>query len=202
MKESGQETKFPARPSLVFRLVRRGRCLHRPDKSIRFYGNLRRIRWCPMGRCGHQPLRVGFEDSVGKRGTLESIRNQRTLRDQTFGVRCFSFLRRWAKVVHWDLPKYGQTETEDTMKWKTKRKAVPAERDVPRALSANRELFPQKSSPGFPGEAKSQCLARKKARFKSTSVWMPSTRPSLQYCQIWKWNEKLGVSLYSASQNT
>lgn len=202
MKESGQETKFPARPSLIFRLVRKGRHPHRPGKSIRFYGNLRRIRWCPMGRCGHQPLRVGFEDSVGKRGTLESIRNQRTLRDQTFGVRCFSFLRRWAKVVHWDLPKYGQTETEDTMKWKTNRKAVPAERDVPRALSTNRELFPQKSSPGLPGEAKSQCLARKKARFKSTSVWMPSTRPSLQYCQIWKWNEKLGVSLYSASQNT
>ena len=161
-------------------------------------GNLRRIRWCPMGRCGHQPLRVGFEDSVGKRGTLESIRNQRTLRDHTFGVRCFSFLRRWSKrpVVHWDLPKYGQTETEDTMKWKTKRKAVPAERLVPRALSLSRK------SPRAPGEAKSQCLARKKARFKSTSVLMPSTRPSLQYCQIWKWNEKLGVSLYSASQNT
>ena len=149
MKESGQETKFPARPSLVFRLVRRGRRPHRPGKSIRFYGNLRRIRWCPMGRCGHQPLRVGFEDSVGKRGTLESIRNQQTLRDQTFSVRCFSFLRRWSKrpVVHWDLPKYGQTETEDTMKWKTKRKAVPAERLVPRALSLSR-----KSPPGFRGK--------------------------------------------------
>ena len=112
-------------------------------------GNLRRIRWCPMGRCGHQPLRVGFEDSVGKRGTLESIRNQRTLRDHTFGVRCFSFLRRWSKrpVVHWDLPKYGQTETEDTMKWKTKRKAVPAERLVPRALPY--ALFSILSCPPF-----------------------------------------------------
>ena len=159
-------------------------------------GNLRRIRWCPMGRCGHQPLRVGFEDSVGKRGTLESIRNQRTLRDHTFGVRCFSFLRRWSKrpVVHWDLPKYGQTETEDTMKWKT--------RQYPRNVSFRGHLVYQESPPGLPEEAKSQCLARKKARFKSTSVLMPSTRPSLQYCQIWKWNEKLGVSLYSASQNT
>ena len=45
----------------------------------------------------------------------KSNANQRTLRDQTFGVRCFSFLRRWAKVVHWDLPKYGQTE-KDTIK--------------------------------------------------------------------------------------
>ena len=79
---------------------------------------------------------------------MESIRNQRTLRDQTFDVRCFSFLRRWEKMVHWDLPKYGQTETEDTMKWKTKRKAVPAERLVPRALSLSRKF------PRAPGEAK------------------------------------------------
>ena len=46
---------------------------------------------------------------------IEKNAKRRTLRDQTFGVRCFSFLRRWAKVVHWDLPKYGQTE-KDTIK--------------------------------------------------------------------------------------
>lgn len=161
------------------------------------------ISMVPRGQCGHCPLRVGLKVlSENKKNRKECKAADAERSDFRHPLLFVS--AQWSKrpVVHWDLPKYGQTETEDTMKWKTKRKAVPAERDVPQALSANRELFPQKSSPGFPGEAKSQCLARKKARFKSTSVWMPSTRPSLQYCQIWKWNEKLGVSLYSASQNT
>jgi len=34
----------------------RGRCLHRPGRMHQFYGNLRRIRGCPTGRCGHRPL--------------------------------------------------------------------------------------------------------------------------------------------------
>ena len=35
---------------------RRGRCPHRPGRMHRFYGNLRRIRNFPNGRCGHRPL--------------------------------------------------------------------------------------------------------------------------------------------------
>ena len=34
----------------------RGRCPHRPGRMHRFYGNLRRIRNFPTGRCGHRPL--------------------------------------------------------------------------------------------------------------------------------------------------
>ena len=34
----------------------RGRCPHRPGRMHRFYGNLRRIRNFPAGRCRHRPL--------------------------------------------------------------------------------------------------------------------------------------------------
>ena len=34
----------------------RGRCPHRPGRRHRFYGNLRRIRNFPTGRCRHRPL--------------------------------------------------------------------------------------------------------------------------------------------------
>ena len=34
----------------------RGRCPHRPGRMHRFYGNLRRIRNFPTGRCRHRPL--------------------------------------------------------------------------------------------------------------------------------------------------
>ena len=42
----------------------------------------------------------------------------------------------------------------------------------------------RKNPPVSRGNA--QCFARRNARFRSTSVWIPSTRPSLQYCQSWK----------------
>ena len=45
-------------PTGFLKLMRRGRCPHRPGKTHRFYGNLPQIRNCPMGRCGHRPLRI------------------------------------------------------------------------------------------------------------------------------------------------
>ena len=40
----------------IFQTPRRGRCPHRPSGTHRFYGSLRRVRWCPLSRCGHRPL--------------------------------------------------------------------------------------------------------------------------------------------------
>ncbi len=37
--------------------MRRGRCPHRPGRQIRFHVIPRRIRYFPMGRCGHRSLR-------------------------------------------------------------------------------------------------------------------------------------------------
>ena len=60
---------FPAKLEAVQNFRRcsyrrcRGRCPHRPGRMHRFYGNLRRIRNFPVGRCGHRPLQ-GFGESV------------------------------------------------------------------------------------------------------------------------------------------
>ena len=39
----------------MFQTLRRGRSLHRPGTMRRFYGNLRRIRWCPWVDVGIDP---------------------------------------------------------------------------------------------------------------------------------------------------
>ena len=44
---------------------RRGRCLHRPGRMHRFYGNLRRICNFSMGRQSRRPLQQPFALSVG-----------------------------------------------------------------------------------------------------------------------------------------
>ena len=45
----------------------RGRCLHRPGRLHRFYGNLRRIRNFQAGRCRHRPLQSrSFQASTDK----------------------------------------------------------------------------------------------------------------------------------------
>ena len=48
----------PMRIRRLFAVNRRGRCPHRPGRTHRFCGNLRRIRNFPAGRCGHRPLQT------------------------------------------------------------------------------------------------------------------------------------------------
>ena len=48
------------------------RCLHRPGDTNHFYGNLRQIRNCPMGRCGHRPLRTFRKCTEPLKGRTES----------------------------------------------------------------------------------------------------------------------------------
>ena len=56
--------------SILFRC--RGGRLCPPGRMHRFYGNLRRIRNFPMGRCGHRPLRLYWKTAQKPNCELDS----------------------------------------------------------------------------------------------------------------------------------
>lgn len=66
-----QKTLCPVH-AVTFWFVCRGRCQHRPSRPDCFFGNLRRIRSFPTGRCRHRPLSQGSPFRGGAPGAKGS----------------------------------------------------------------------------------------------------------------------------------
>lgn len=72
-----QKTLCPVH-AVTFRFVCRGRCQHRPGRPDCFFGNLRRIRSFPTGRCRHRPLSQGSPFRGGSPGANPPPIHQKT----------------------------------------------------------------------------------------------------------------------------
>ena len=81
-----------------------------------FYGNLRRIRRCPMGRCGHRPLQIDLgvhtdsPENFRIRRCMLRGRNVRPYRSRPIFKRLHKILRRFPLVCSWDFGYDDSTE--------------------------------------------------------------------------------------------